>query len=174
MAKTKKIYAGDDTDDLRVIHNTPTYDEDPYVNSIIETAIKAGGFCYLSQDEYNCDLEYPKSPKKPFLDLRTNPSPDDLRKYADDVENFQKDLKEFNAARDRYNVRNQYINQKIQKYIFNSMINQEFIRKFPNAAKKIESIAWGRANADGFGFRSYESELESFSDLIEIILQESK
>ena len=157
-----------------VVHVCQTFggwlDDD--VNSIIENAVKAGGFCYLSQDDYKCDLEYPKSPKKPFLDLRTNPSPDELRKYADDVENFQKDLKEFNAARDVWNTRNSYIHQKIQQYIFNITINQEFIRKFPNAAKKIDSIAWDRGHANGFG--SYESELESFSELIEIILQESK
>lgn len=95
----------------------------------------------MNLEDYKPKLEYPKKPTKPVL---VDEWPENLRKHADAMEQYNKDLEAYKAAKHAYNQEEAQLLSNFRR----ALIKECGLVNHPKAANFYE-YCWGQGHATG-------------------------
>ena len=98
----------------------------------------------MNFEKYEVDIELPKYPKKHFLSK--NPTVEQARKYADDLEIYNKQLAEYRKEQNRYNDRA----NELRELFFNDAFEELGINKENPKIGILKTMAWEHGHSSGY------------------------
>lgn len=111
----------------------------------------------MNFDKYNVTIPFPEKPWKPRV--KPNPTIAALRKYADDLEQYEKEMVVYREAAQAY-----YAAQAQMRLQFKADVLQEHGLTGHPKADKVYDMAWQEGHADGYG--NIERWVEDLAELV--------
>lgn len=112
----------------------------------------------MNFDDYNVTIPYPEKPRKPMMGKIT---PENARKWADELEAWQKELEEWNGKMDEYKRACNDLQQKFKE----DVLRENGLEGHPKA-EKVYYMAWSEGHCNGEGYGGVANWVEKLAELV--------